>query len=168
MVLSPCLMSPTCLNDLAIVVVEDHDDARRYLELFLGQLRAKVVVASNAFEGLRAMKNTLSDLVRHKNAGYGWVRIAGKYSCPGTGCRRQCTGYSNERLFLAGRSRANTSCRLSGMLAEAFHTRQLSGNDSGCPLSRLCVGLLTRSAPYTPRPVTSLNTTSITTFKKTM
>jgi hypothetical protein len=99
MVLSPCLMSPTCLNDLAIVVVEDHDDARRYLELSLGQLGAKVVVASNAFEG---------------------------------------------------------------------HTRQVSGNDSGCPLSRLCAELLTRSAPYTPRPVTSLNTTSITTFNKTM
>ena len=63
MVLSPCLMSLTCLNDLAIVVVEDHDDARRYLELFLGQLGAKVVVASNAFEGLRAIKNTLPDLV---------------------------------------------------------------------------------------------------------
>ena len=63
MVLSPCLISPTCLNDLAIVVVEDHDDARRYVELFLGQLGAKVVVASKAFEGLRAIKNTLPDLV---------------------------------------------------------------------------------------------------------
>jgi hypothetical protein len=90
MVLSPCPMSSTCLNDLAIVVVEDHDDARRYLELFLGQLGAKV------------------------------------------------------------------------------DTRQVSGNDSGCPLSRLCAELLTRSAPYTPRPVTSLDTTSITTFNKTM
>jgi CheY-like chemotaxis protein len=63
MVTSPCLMSPTCLNDLAIVVVEDHDDARRYLDLFLGQLGAKVVVASNAFEGLEAIKNALPDLV---------------------------------------------------------------------------------------------------------
>ena len=63
MVTSPCLMSSSSLNDLAIVVVEDHEDARRYLDLFLGQLGAKVVVASNAFEGLRAIKNTLPNLV---------------------------------------------------------------------------------------------------------
>jgi CheY-like chemotaxis protein len=56
-------MSPSCLSDLAIVVVEDHDDARRYPDLFLGQLGAEVAVASNAFEGLRAIKNTLPDLV---------------------------------------------------------------------------------------------------------
>jgi CheY-like chemotaxis protein len=63
MVTSACLMSSSSLNDLAIVVVEDHDDARRYLDLFLVQLGAKVVVASNAFEGLRAIKNTLPNLV---------------------------------------------------------------------------------------------------------
>ena len=56
-------MSPSCLADLRIVVVEDHDDARRYLDLFLGQLGAKVRVARNAFEGLEAIKNTLPDLV---------------------------------------------------------------------------------------------------------
>ena len=44
-------------------MVEDHDDARRYLDLFLGQLGAKVRVARNAFEGLEAIKNTLPDLV---------------------------------------------------------------------------------------------------------
>ena len=63
MATSPCLMSSSSLNDLAIIVVEDHDDARRYLDLFLGQLGAKVVVASKAFEGLRAIKNTLPNLV---------------------------------------------------------------------------------------------------------
>src|ERR1700693_4165038 len=63
MVVSPCRMSPSCLADLRIVVVEDHDDARRYLDLFLGQLGAKVMVARNAFEGLEAVKNTLPDLV---------------------------------------------------------------------------------------------------------
>ena len=36
--------------------VEDHNDARRYLDLFLGQLGAKVMVASNAFEGLELIK----------------------------------------------------------------------------------------------------------------
>ena len=60
---NPCRMSPSCLAGLAIVVVEDHDDARRYLDLFLGQLGAKVMVASNAFEGLEAIKNTHPDLV---------------------------------------------------------------------------------------------------------
>jgi CheY-like chemotaxis protein len=40
MVAFPYFMSPDCLADLKIVVVEDHDDARRYLDLFLGQLGA--------------------------------------------------------------------------------------------------------------------------------
>jgi CheY-like chemotaxis protein len=56
-------MSPSCLAGLAIVVVEDHDDARRYLNLFLSQLGARVMVASNAFEGLELIKNSLRDLV---------------------------------------------------------------------------------------------------------
>jgi CheY-like chemotaxis protein len=56
-------MSPSCLNDLAIVVVEDHDDARKYLELLLSQLGSKVAVASNGVEGLWAIKNILPDLV---------------------------------------------------------------------------------------------------------
>jgi CheY-like chemotaxis protein len=56
-------MSPSCLAGLAILVVEDHDDARRYLDLFLGQLGAKVLVASNAFEGLELIKNSLPELV---------------------------------------------------------------------------------------------------------
>jgi CheY-like chemotaxis protein len=43
-------MSPSCLAGLAIVVVEDHDDARRYLDLFLRQLGAEVMVASNVSE----------------------------------------------------------------------------------------------------------------------
>jgi CheY-like chemotaxis protein len=56
-------MSPSSLAGLAIVVVEDHDDARRYLDLFLRQLGAKVMVASNAFEGLELIKHSLPDLV---------------------------------------------------------------------------------------------------------
>lgn len=56
-------MSPSRLDEITIVVVEDHDDARRYLDLYLGQFGAKVVAASNAFEGLEAIKNTLPDLV---------------------------------------------------------------------------------------------------------
>jgi CheY-like chemotaxis protein len=56
-------MSPGRLSNLMIVVVEDHDDARRYLALFLAQLGADVVVARNAFEGIEAIKKTRPDLV---------------------------------------------------------------------------------------------------------
>ena len=56
-------MSADRLNDLTIVVVEDHDDARRYLGLFLKQIGANVVLARNGFEGLEATKNNRPDLV---------------------------------------------------------------------------------------------------------
>jgi CheY-like chemotaxis protein len=56
-------MSPERLRDLTIVVVEDHDDARRYLGLFLNQIGANVVLARNGFEGLEATKNNRPDLV---------------------------------------------------------------------------------------------------------
>ena len=56
-------MSPKRLSNLTIVVVEDHDDARRYLGLFLNQMGANVVVARNAFEGLEAIKNNHPNLV---------------------------------------------------------------------------------------------------------
>ena len=56
-------MSPAPLNDLKIVVVEDHDDARRYLGVFLDGLGANVVVARNAFEGLDAIKNDAPNMV---------------------------------------------------------------------------------------------------------
>jgi CheY-like chemotaxis protein len=42
-------MSPDRLNKLTMLVVEDHDDARRYLGLFLGYLGANVVLASDAY-----------------------------------------------------------------------------------------------------------------------
>ena len=56
-------MSPDRLSDLTIVVVEDHDDARRYLGLFLNQIGANVVLARNGFEGLEATKNSRPNLV---------------------------------------------------------------------------------------------------------
>jgi CheY-like chemotaxis protein len=43
--------------------VEDHDDSRWYLGLFLDRLGATVVVASNGFEGLEAVKINHPDLV---------------------------------------------------------------------------------------------------------
>jgi CheY-like chemotaxis protein len=47
-------MSPTRLSNLTIVVVEDHNDTRSFLGIFLSHLGAKVVVAGNAIEGLAA------------------------------------------------------------------------------------------------------------------
>jgi CheY-like chemotaxis protein len=51
------------LSNLMIVVVEDDNDTRTHLGAFLDRLDAKVVLASNAFEGLEAIKDTLPDLV---------------------------------------------------------------------------------------------------------
>jgi CheY-like chemotaxis protein len=56
-------MSPNRLSNLTIVVVEDHDDTRTYLSLFLGRLGANVVMARNGFEGLEAIKISPPDLV---------------------------------------------------------------------------------------------------------
>ena len=56
-------MPPNYLSNLTIVVVEDHDDARRYLGLFLDRLGANVVVARNGFEGLEAIKNNRPNMV---------------------------------------------------------------------------------------------------------
>ena len=56
-------MSPNRFSNLTIVVVEDHDDIRRYLVAFLTRLGAKVVEAKNGFAGLEAVKTYLPDLV---------------------------------------------------------------------------------------------------------
>jgi ATP-binding cassette, subfamily B, bacterial len=60
---SPGCMTPIPFDDLRIVVVEDHDDARRYLGLFLSRLGAKVILASNGFDGLEAIKRSRPNLV---------------------------------------------------------------------------------------------------------
>jgi CheY-like chemotaxis protein len=56
-------MSPNHFTGLTIVVVEDHDDARTSLGLFLEQLGINVVLARNAFEGIEAVKNSRPNLV---------------------------------------------------------------------------------------------------------
>jgi CheY-like chemotaxis protein len=56
-------MSPNRLSNLTIVVVEDHNDARRYLGLFLDSLGATVVLARNGLEGLQATKDSRPNLV---------------------------------------------------------------------------------------------------------
>ena len=47
-------MPPNPFSGLTIVVVDDHDDTRGYLGLFLDRLGANVLLARNAFEGLDA------------------------------------------------------------------------------------------------------------------
>jgi CheY-like chemotaxis protein len=60
---SACLMSPNRLSTLTILIVEDHDDTRALLSLFLERLGATVVAARNAFEGIEAVKNSRPNLV---------------------------------------------------------------------------------------------------------
>src|ERR1700726_3587049 len=61
--LCPSHMPPNPFSDFPIVLVEEHDDARRYLGLFLDRLGANVVLARNGFEGLEATKNSRPNLV---------------------------------------------------------------------------------------------------------
>jgi CheY-like chemotaxis protein len=56
-------MPPNPFSGLTIVVVEDHDDSRRYLGFFLRRLGANVVVARDAVEGLEAIRNNHPNLV---------------------------------------------------------------------------------------------------------
>jgi CheY-like chemotaxis protein len=127
-------MAPNRLSDLTIVVVEDHDDARRYLGLFLNQMGANVVVARNGFDGLEATKNSHPNLVVSdiKMPGMDGFELLREIRALGPKCRRQCTGYRYDRLGHLRRSSAHTECRLPGMLAEAVHSRQVVGVDSDC------------------------------------
>jgi CheY-like chemotaxis protein len=56
-------MSHSPLSNFTIVVVEDHDDTRRSVGIFLGQLGANVVEARNAVEGVEAVKTSRPNLV---------------------------------------------------------------------------------------------------------
>ena len=56
-------MSPNRLSNITIVVVDDHDDVRKYVGAFLAQLGANVLVAQNAMEGLEAIKSYRPNLV---------------------------------------------------------------------------------------------------------
>jgi CheY-like chemotaxis protein len=122
-------MSPDRLSDLTIVVVEDQDDARRYLGLFLNQIGANVVLARNGFEGLEATKNNrpvvVSDIQMPGMDGFELLREIRAFG-PDTGIPViAMTAYCHVR-----RSRAHTECRLPGMLAKAVHSGQVVGCDS--------------------------------------
>jgi Response regulator receiver domain len=126
-------MSPDRLSDLTIVVVEDHDDARRYLGLFLNQIGANVVLARNGFEGLEATKKNRPDLVVSDIQmpgmdGFELLREIRAFG-PDTGIP---VIYRYDRLCHVRRSSSHTECRFPGMLAEAVHSRQVVGGDSEC------------------------------------
>jgi CheY-like chemotaxis protein len=61
--LGPSLMSHNPLSNFTIVVVEDHDDTRKFLGNFLGHLVANVILARNASEGVEAVKTSRPNLV---------------------------------------------------------------------------------------------------------
>ena len=72
-------MTPDRLKNATIVVVEDDDDTRTYLAIFLGNLCAKVVVAENAFKGLEAVKRhrpniVVSDITMPDRDGFSLLR----------------------------------------------------------------------------------------------
>jgi DNA-binding response OmpR family regulator len=56
-------MSSNRLDCCTIVVVEDHEDARTYLGIFLSRLGANVILAKDGVEGLDAVKKHDPDLV---------------------------------------------------------------------------------------------------------
>lgn len=69
-------MSSARLTNLTVVVVEDHDDARRYLSVFLDRLGANVVAVRNGFEGLGWLFFTalLSDIAMPETDGFELLR----------------------------------------------------------------------------------------------
>jgi CheY-like chemotaxis protein len=56
-------MSPHRLSHCTIIVVEDRDDARIYLWMFLSTLGANVILAKDGVEGLEAVKNNDPNLI---------------------------------------------------------------------------------------------------------
>jgi CheY-like chemotaxis protein len=118
-------------------VVEDHNDARRYLELFLGQLGAKVMVARNAFEGLEAIKNTHPALVVSdiKMSGMDGFELLNEIRSLGPDARGSVPVIAMSAFSSQTDRTAHASRRFSGMPAEAIHSRQISGNNFRYSLS---------------------------------
>ena len=127
-------MSPNRFSNLTIVVVEDHDDARRYLGLFLDRLGANVVVARNGFEGLEAIKNNRPNLVVSdiQMPGMDGFELLHEIRALGPDAGGSVPVIAMTAFGHARRSRAITAWRVQGMLAKAVHSRQVSGDDSEC------------------------------------
>ena len=127
-------MSPNRLSNLTIVVVEDHDDARRYLGLFLDRLGATVVVARNGFEGLEAIKNNRPDLVVSdiQMPGMDGFELLREIRALGSGAGGSVPVIAMTAFGTHADRERFTAWRVQGMLAKAVHSRQVSGDDSEC------------------------------------
>jgi CheY-like chemotaxis protein len=77
-------MSPHRLSHCTIIVVEDHDDARIYLGMFLSTLGANVILAKDGVEGLEAVKNNDPHFGHHRpaDAAHRWFRAIKRDSRP--------------------------------------------------------------------------------------
>jgi CheY-like chemotaxis protein len=72
-------MSPNRLSGRTIIVVEDHDEARMAMGIFLNRLGATVVAAKDGLEGLEAVKNhhphlVVTDLLMPRMDGFELLR----------------------------------------------------------------------------------------------
>jgi CheY-like chemotaxis protein len=72
-------MSADIFKDLTILLVEDHDDTRTYLGLFLARLGARILLATNAFEAVEAVRTfhpniVLSDISMPDRDGFRLLR----------------------------------------------------------------------------------------------
>jgi CheY-like chemotaxis protein len=72
-------MSADLFKDLTILLVEDDDDTRTYLGLFLARLGARILVARNAFEAVETFKTfhpklVLSDISMPDRDGFDLLR----------------------------------------------------------------------------------------------
>jgi CheY-like chemotaxis protein len=56
-------MSEDLFKDVTILLVEDHDDTRTYLGLFLARLGARILLARNAFEAVQAVGTFYPNIV---------------------------------------------------------------------------------------------------------
>ena len=68
--------------DLTILLVEDHDDTRTYLGLFLARLGARILLARNVFEAVEAVRTfhpniVLSDISMPNRDGFHLLRDRG-------------------------------------------------------------------------------------------
>jgi CheY-like chemotaxis protein len=120
-------MDHDSLSALTIVVVEDHDDSRRALGLFLGHLGAHVALASNAAEAIDKIKDArpnlvLSDIQLPDRNGFELLReiralgSSGGGTVPVIALSGFLTGADRTRMLRAG---------FHGFLPKPFHPERL-------------------------------------------
>ena len=114
--------------------MEDHDDSRWYLGLFLDRLGATVVVARNGFEGLDAVKNNRPNLVVSdiQMPGMDGFELLREIRALGSDAGGSVPVIAMTAFGTHADRERFTAWRVQGMLAKAVHSRQVSGDDSEC------------------------------------